>query len=162
VLDLGTGSGAIALAVRHRCPRAAVQALDTSDDALAVAAGNARRLGLEVAFLHSDWWAAVAPGSLDLALSNPPYIAEADPHLAALAHEPRAALTPGGDGLGAIERLVQGAPACLRPGGWLLLEHGHDQAPQVRERLISAGFTDVSTRLDIEGRERCSGGRWPG
>jgi release factor glutamine methyltransferase len=161
VLDLGTGSGAIALAIKHRCPRAAVLALDASADALAVARGNAARLGLGVQFLQSDWWTAVPPGSLDLAVSNPPYIAEADPHLADLAHEPPAALTPGGDGLDAIRRLVQDAPQHLRPGGWLLLEHGHDQGGAVRELLQAGGFEDVSTRLDIEGRERCSGGRSP-
>jgi release factor glutamine methyltransferase len=162
VLDLGTGSGAIALAVRHRCARAEVSALDVSDAALAVARDNAERLGLPVRWLASDWWDAVAPRSVDLAVSNPPYIAEADPHLAALSHEPLSALTPGGDGLGAIDRLVRGAPQHLRPGAWLLMEHGHDQGSAVRARLQAAGFESVSTRLDIERRERCSGGRWLG
>ena len=161
VLDLGTGSGAIALAIKHHCPRAAVQALDASADALAVARDNAARLGLDVQFLQSDWWSAVPPGGLDLAVSNPPYVAQADPHLADLVHEPQAALTPGGDGLDALRRLVQDAPAHLRPGGWLLLEHGHDQGAAVRALLQARGFQDVSTRLDIEDRERCSGGRWP-
>jgi release factor glutamine methyltransferase len=162
VLDLGTGSGAIALAIRHRCPHAEVSALDASAEALAVARQNAERLGLPVRFVASDWWEAVAPDSVDLAVSNPPYIAADDPHLAALAHEPIAALTPGGDGLGAIDRLVQGAPTRLRRGGWLLVEHGFDQAPAVRQRLLAAGFDNVSTRLDLEGRDRCSGGRWRG
>ncbi|MEW6703822.1 MAG: peptide chain release factor N(5)-glutamine methyltransferase [Pseudomonadota bacterium] len=161
VLDLGTGSGAIALALKHRCPRAVVQALDASEAALAVARDNARRLQLDVSFVHSDWWGSVPPHSLDLAVSNPPYIAESDPHLAELTHEPLAALTPGGDGLGALERLIAGAPAHLRAPGWLLLEHGHDQGAAVRKRLVAQGFTNVSTRLDIEGRERCSGGCWP-
>jgi release factor glutamine methyltransferase len=162
VLDLGTGSGAIALAIKHRCPRAAVVALDASAPALEVARGNAQRLQLDVQFLQSDWWSALPPGRLDLAVSNPPYVAEADPHLAGLAHEPLSALTPGGDGLGALRRLVQQAPSHLRAGGWLLLEHGHDQGEAVRGLLQTRGFDAVDTRRDLEGRERCSGGRWPG
>jgi release factor glutamine methyltransferase len=97
-----------------------------------------------------------------LAVSNPPYVAEADPHLAGLAHEPLSALTPGGDGLGALRHLVQQAPSHLRAGGWLLLEHGHDQGEAVRGLLQTRGFDAVDTRRDLEGRERCSGGRWPG
>ena len=159
VIDLGTGSGAIALAVKHDCPRARMHALDASEAALAVAADNARRLGLEVAFARSDWWQAMAGRRFDLAVSNPPYIAGEDPHLPALAHEPLAALTPGGDGLGALERIIAGAAAHLAPAGWLLLEHGFDQGAAVRSRLAAAGFVEVSTRRDIEGRERCSGGR---
>lgn len=162
VLDLGTGSGAIALAVRHGCARAAVRALDASGAALAVARGNAERLGLDVAFLHSDWWAAMAPPRLHLALSNPPYIDGDDPHLAALRHEPQQALTPGPDGLSAIDRIVADAPTWLVPGGWLLLEHGFDQGAAVRERLLRRGFAQVATRRDLAGQERCSGARWPG
>lgn len=162
VLDLGTGSGAIALALKHRSPRAEVCALDASTAALSVAQGNARRLTLDVRFMASDWWSAVPGHSVDLAVSNPPYIAADDPHLAALGHEPLAALTPGGNGLAAFDRLIEGAPPHLRPGAWLLLEHGHDQGPAVRQRLQRAGFAQVDTRLDIEGRERCSGGQWPG
>jgi release factor glutamine methyltransferase len=161
VIDLGTGSGAIALAIKHRCPQADVLAIDASEEALVVARDNARRLGLDVQFQHSDWWSAVRGEQFHLAVSNPPYIAEDDPHLAALVHEPLAALTPGGDGLRALDELVHGAMEHLLPGGWLLLEHGHDQGAAVRERLRRAGFLRVGTRLDIEARERCSAGLRP-
>ena len=162
VLDLGTGSGAIALAVKHHCPRAQVQALDASEPALAIARSNAVRLELDVAFSLGDWWAGLAGQRWHLALSNPPYIAEDDEHLPDLRHEPLQALTPGGNGLGAIERLIEAAPQHLEPGGWLLLEHGHDQGAAVRDRLQARGFVNVATKLDIEARERSSGGRWPG
>lgn len=161
VVDLGTGSGAIALAIAHRCPRAHVRALDRSDAALAVARANGERLGLPVQWLAGDWWHGLPPPPVDLAVANPPYIAADDPHLAALRHEPRAALTPGGDGLGAIEVLVAGAGAHLRPGGWLLLEHGFDQGEAVRRRLADAGFEAIATRHDLAGHDRCTGGRWP-
>lgn len=160
VIDLGTGSGAIALAVRQRVPSAQVTALDASPEALAVAAGNARRLGLPVRFLHSDWWQAVAGDTFDLAVSNPPYIAGDDPHLPALRHEPRQALTPEGDGLAAIRTLVREAPAHLAPGAWLLIEHGWDQATAVRALLAQAGFRAAQTRQDLAGRDRCTGGQW--
>lgn len=162
VLDLGTGSGAIALAVKHRCPRVRMRGLDASAAALAVARGNAQRLGLEVEFIESDWWSALQPPKLHLALSNPPYIAGDDPHLPALRHEPLQALTPGGDGLSAIDRIVAGAAAWLEPGGWLLVEHGWDQGAAVRQRLTQAGLRDVLTRRDLGAQERCTGGRWPG
>jgi release factor glutamine methyltransferase len=162
VVDLGTGSGAIALALKHGRPDAQVHATDASEPALAVARDNAARLGLEVRFAHGDWWNATPPQlRFDLALSNPPYIAAGDPHLAALRHEPRHALTPGGDGLGAIERIVEGAAGHLAPGGWLLVEHGFDQAPAVRDLLVAHGFVQVSTRADLAGVARCSGGRRP-
>ncbi len=161
VVDLGTGSGAIALAVKHACPRTRVRALDASVAALAVARANGERLGLAVDWLASDWWSALPPPAVHLALSNPPYIAADDPHLPALKHEPRAALTPGGDGLAAIDALIAGAAAHLLPGAWLLLEHGHDQGEAVRRRLASAGFEQVSTPHDLAGHERCSGGRRP-
>lgn len=161
VVDLGTGSGAIALAVKHACPRACVRALDVSTAALAVARGNGERLQLPVAWLLGDWWSALPPPPVHLALSNPPYIAADDPHLPALRHEPRLALTPGGDGLAAIDALVAGAGGHLLAGGWLLLEHGHDQGPAVRQRLARAGLGCIDTRLDLAGRERCSGGRRP-
>lgn len=161
VVDLGTGSGAIALAVRHRWPAAQVTALDASAAALAQAEANARRLNLPVRFMASDWWQAVAGQRFDLALSNPPYIAADDPHLAALTHEPLAALTPGGDGLGALRVIVAQANAHLKPGGWLLLEHGWDQAAAVRQMLAQAGFEAVQTRRDLGGQERCTGGRLP-
>lgn len=159
VVDLGTGSGAIALAFAHARPRARVAATDASADALAVARGNAQRLGVAVEFLHGDWWQPLAGRRFELVLSNPPYIAGDDPHLAALAHEPRAALTPEGDGLAALRAIVAGAPAHLAPGGWLLLEHGFDQAPAVHALLAAAGFGALATRLDLAGLPRCTGGR---
>jgi len=162
VLDLGTGSGAIALAVAHRHPTARVLASDLSPAALAVAGDNARRLGLAVAFAEGAWWQALPAGArFDLVLSNPPYIAGDDAHLPALRHEPTLALTPGGDGLDALRQIIAGAPAHLRPGGWLLLEHGWDQAGAVAALLRAAGFVDIGTRHDLAGRDRCTGGRWP-
>jgi len=160
VIDLGTGSGAIALAVKHACPGIELTALDASDEALAVARANAQRLGLDVAFRSGDWWRGLNGERFDLVVSNPPYIADGDPHLAALTHEPQQALTSGPDGLEAIRRIVDGAPQHLNDGAWLLLEHGRDQGAAVREILQLRGFAGVSTRLDIEGRERTSGGFW--
>jgi len=161
VLDLGTGSGAIALAIRSERPAAAVTATDASPGALAVARANADRLGLAVDFHLGHWLAAVPAQCFDLIVSNPPYIAEADPHLAALGHEPGSALTAGPDGLDDIRALAATAPAALNPGGWLLLEHGQDQAGAVRALLQAAGFTQVGSRTDLAGIERCSGGQWP-
>jgi len=158
VLDLGTGSGAIALAIAHRRPRARVSAVDASTDALAVARANAARLGLAVDWRHGDWWAPVAGECFDLVLSNPPYIAVGDPHLPALAHEPRQALVSGTDGLADLRRIIAGAPAHLAPGGWLLLEHGWDQAAAVRDLLAAAGLRQVQSRRDLGQVERCSGG----
>lgn len=159
VIDLGTGSGAIAIAVAHARPDARVCATDVDPAALAVAQDNARRHGLAIAFVRSDWWSSVDEGPFDLVLSNPPYIAGDDPHLPALAHEPRHALTPEGDGLAALRAIINGAITRLKPGGWLLLEHGHDQGQAVRELLTQAGLVDVSTRPDLAGLDRCSGGR---
>jgi release factor glutamine methyltransferase len=157
VVDLGTGSGAIALAVKHACPAAAVLATDASPAALAVAQGNARRLGVEVAFAHGSWWSATAGDRFDLVLSNPPYIAGGDPHLAALRHEPALALTPGGDGMDALREIVDGAAAHMVPGAWLLLEHGFDQADAVQRLLLGHGFAGVTTRRDLGGQPRCTG-----
>jgi release factor glutamine methyltransferase len=158
VVDLGTGSGAIALAIQRARPDAQVEAVDSSEGALEVAAANAARLGLAVAFRRADWLQG-ASGSYDLIASNPPYVAAGDPHLPALRHEPRSALAAGPDGLDDLRRIVAQAPACLRPGGWLLLEHGHDQAPAVRALLAAAGLQDVASRPDLAGIQRCSGGR---
>lgn len=163
VLDLGTGSGAIALAIRQACPRAEVSAVDRSAEALAVAQANGERLQLPVRWLQGDWFAAVgAEERFDLVVSNPPYIDAADPHLPALHAEPREALTPGPDGLADLRAIVRAAPDHLIPGGALLLEHGHEQAAAVREGLMDAGFRDIATRVDLGSRDRCSGGFHPG
>ncbi|MEJ8854318.1 peptide chain release factor N(5)-glutamine methyltransferase [Variovorax robiniae] len=159
VLDLGTGSGAIALALQHARPDAKVDAVDDSADALEVARANAARLGLPVHFTQADWLAGAAMG-YDLIVSNPPYIAADDAHLVALQHEPLSALASGPDGLDDIRRIVQDAPAHLADGGWLLLEHGFDQAPAVRALLTERGFADVQSRDDLAGIARCSGGIW--
>ncbi|WP_239142782.1 peptide chain release factor N(5)-glutamine methyltransferase [Variovorax sp. WS11] len=159
VLDLGTGSGAIALAIRHARPDARVAAVDRSAAALAVARANAQRLGLAVRFAEADWLES-ADTDLDLVVSNPPYVAASDPHLAALRHEPLSALVSGADGLDDIRRIVDDAPAHLREEGWLLLEHGYDQAAAVRALLARRGFAEVQSRDDLAGIARCSGGIW--
>ncbi|MFY3385519.1 peptide chain release factor N(5)-glutamine methyltransferase [Paracidovorax sp. MALMAid1276] len=158
VVDLGTGSGAIALALQSQRPTAQVLAVDASRDALAVAQANAQRLGLPVRCATSNWLADVG-GVFDAIVSNPPYIPAQDPHLAALTHEPLQALASGADGLDDIRTIVAQAPAHLAPGGWLLLEHGHDQAKAVRGLLQAAGFIAVCSRQDLAGIERCSGGQ---
>lgn len=161
LLDLGTGSGAIALAVKSQRPGMAVSASDASTEALAVAQSNAGRLNLALDF-HAGHWLQAVPGQrFEVIVSNPPYIAEGDPHLTALDHEPVSALTAGTDGLDDVRQLVADAPSHLCPGGWLLLEHGHDQAERVRELLVRRGFSAVSSRTDLAGIERCSGGQWP-
>ncbi len=159
VLDLGTGSGAVALAVKHRCPRARVTALDVSAAALAVARGNAARLGLQVEFLQSDWFSGLGERRFHLMLANPPYIDGDDPHLEALAHEPRIALSPGPDGLAAIRQIAAAAPRHLQQGGWLLLEHGHLQRDSVAALLSRNGLCAVASRNDLAGLPRCTGGR---
>ena len=159
VLDLGTGSGAIALALAHSVPAAQVCAIDASPAALDAARANGARLGLHGEWLTSDWWAALAQRRFDLIVSNPPYIAGDDTHLAALRHEPRMALTPGGDGLDALRHIAADAAQHLRPSGWLLLEHGHDQAEAVSALLRSHGLHDVQTRHDLAGHARCTGAR---
>jgi release factor glutamine methyltransferase len=162
-LDMGTGSGAIAVAVAHSRPDAAVTALDVSEAALAVAARNALRNSATVRFLHSDWYSAVEDERFDLIVSNPPYIADGDRHLAEgdLRFEPSGALTDFADGLSALRTIVAGAPARLAPGCWLLMEHGYDQAAAVRGLLSAAGYTDVQSWQDLAGIERVSGGRRP-
>ena len=160
VLDLGTGSGAVALALQHQRPSCSVTAVDASANALAVASANAQRLELPVRFVQSDWMAAV-PGLFELIVSNPPYVADGDPHLTALTHEPLQALTSGADGLDDIRSIVAQAPSHLAPGGWLLLEHGWDQAHAVQDLLRSGGFEAVQSRQDLAGTARCTGGRLP-
>jgi release factor glutamine methyltransferase len=161
VLDLGTGSGAIALALKSQRPDLHVQALDHSEAALAVARSNARRLGLAVTFRQGNWLGGVQE-RFQLIVANPPYIADADPHLPALRFEPLQALTAGADGLRDLRAIVAAAPACLTPGGWLLLEHGYDQAGSVSQLLQAAGFTQVQSRADLAGIARCSGGQMSG
>lgn len=166
VLDLGTGSGAIALALAAACPRAVVHASDASAAALAQARANAQALRLPLRWLHGPWWQPVADAllpPLHLVVSNPPYLAADDPHLPALQHEPRSALVPDdGQALSDLRRIVDGAAAHLAPGGWLLLEHGHDQGDAVAGMLAGAGFALLQHRHDLGGHCRCTGGRWDG
>jgi release factor glutamine methyltransferase len=160
VLDLGTGSGAIALALKAKRPDLSVSALDVSDEALAVARANAARLQLAVDFQQGSWLAG-ASGRYWLIVSNPPYIAAQDRHLDDLMHEPLRALAAGHDGLDDLRRIIMQAPAHLEDDGWLLLEHGYDQAAAVRLLLQENGFQLVQSRRDLGGIERCSGGRLP-
>jgi release factor glutamine methyltransferase len=165
VLDLGTGSGAIALAIAHARPDAAVTAVDAAEAALSVAQGNAVRLGIRNAsFVPSDWFSALAEQHFDLIVSNPPYIAENDSHLSQgdLRFEPRTALASGPDGLDDIRRIIGEAGAHLATDGWLLLEHGYDQAAQVRVLLQRAGFRNISSAKDLAGIERVTGGQFSG
>jgi len=161
LLDMGTGSGAIAVSCAHNRRDAKVTALDLSEDALAVARANAVANGVDVRFLRSDWFGAIENERFDLIASNPPYIASGDEHLSQgdLRFEPPGALTDHADGLSALRTIVDGAPAHLEPGGWLLLEHGYDQADAVRDLLQQRGFQDVQSWRDLAGIERVSGGR---
>ena len=160
IADLGTGSGAIALALQHERRDASVLAVDASADALAVARANAERLGLPVRLQHGNWLASIT-GPFDAIVSNPPYIPAQDPHLAALTHEPLSALASGADGLADIRAIIAQAPRALAPGGWLLIEHGWDQAPAVQALLRAAGLAQVQGRNDLAGIARCSGGSMP-
>jgi release factor glutamine methyltransferase len=159
VVDLGTGSGAIAVSLERREPRIEMLATDTSRAALEIARHNAADLRSELAFAAGSWWDAVGDRRFDLAVSNPPYIAPGDVHLAALRHEPVRALVAAESGLADLRAIVTGAPDHLRPGGWLLLEHGHEQGAAVREMLGAAGFEEVQTRVDLGGNPRCTGGK---
>jgi release factor glutamine methyltransferase len=159
ILELGTGSGAIALALKRNLPRAHVVATEASAAALAVARHNAALLGLEVEFRHGRWFEPVAGERFELVLSNPPYVAEGDPHLADLRYEPADALVAGPDGLDAIREIARGAPRCLARGGWLLVEHGLGQEAPVRALLAAAGFSEIRTWPDLAGIARASGGR---
>ena len=164
ILDLGTGSGAIALAVKSERPACFVTAVDASAGALAVARDNGVRLGLSVEFLLSDWFSALGSRRFQLILSNPPYIPADDVHLGQgdVRFEPRTALVSGADGLDDVRTLVQAAPLHLLPDAWLALEHGHDQAPQVRAIMQNAGFRQVDSRRDLNGHERITFGCYTG
>jgi release factor glutamine methyltransferase len=160
ILDLGTGSGCVAITLQLERPDASVWATDVSAAALAVARANAQTLGAGVTFLQGDWFAALGPGAtFDLIVSNPPYVAYADPHLAALRHEPPLALTDGGDGLQCLSILIGGAQTYLRGEGCLALEHGYDQAAAVAQRMRDGGFRDVTVQRDAGGQTRVTAGR---
>ena len=161
VVDLGTGSGAIALALKHTRPDARVLAVDASADALAVARSNAKRLALAVDFHHGSWLSPLGAQTFDAIVSNPPYVANGDTHLEALKHEPVSALASGPDGLDDIRTIVRQASDHLKAGGWLLLEHGYDQAHAVQSLLGNQGFVNVQSRHDLAGILRCTGGQWP-
>lgn len=164
VLDLGTGTGAIALALARELPNARVLATDLLPDVVALAERNRIKHDIHNCEVRqSDWWQRLE-GRFDLILSNPPYIEERDPHLHSgdLRFEPRSALVAEEAGLADLRRIIQGAPAHLAPGGWLLLEHGWLQAEAVRQLLSAAGFSGVFSRRDYGGHERASGGQWFG
>lgn len=161
ILDLGTGSGCLAIAVAKRLPQSEVTAVDASAAALAVARENAARHGVKIRFVQGDWFAPLAGERFDLILANPPYVAENDPHLAQgdVRFEPRGALAAGPDGLDDIRRIVAEAPAHLRPDGRLWCEHGYDQAQAAAALLAGAGFVGIEQRRDLAGILRVSGGR---
>ena len=164
IVDLGTGSGIVAILIARLCPRAQVTAVDVSSVALDVARVNAQRHGVNIRFREGDWYAPLGDERFDLIVSNPPYVVAGDPHLQqnGLPFEPIQALTDGivgGDGLACIRRLIDGASAHLHTGGWLLMEHGYDQAVEVRRLLAQAGFAEVASWRDSAGIERVSGGR---
>ncbi len=166
LLELGTGSGIIAITLALETPDTEVHAVERSPEALAVAQQNAKTLGANRIHWHpGSWWQALAsPRRFDLIVSNPPYIAANDHHLQQgdLRFEPPQALAAGPDGLDDLRIIIGGAPAHLNPGGWLLLEHGYDQEAPVQAMLRDAGFADVFTRRDLAGQPRVSGGRWLG
>lgn len=163
VLDLGTGSGALAVSLALELPAAQVTAVDISSAALAVAAANAQRLGARLRCLESDWFAALQGEVFDLIVSNPPYIAAGDPHLEEgdVRFEPPGALASGPAGLDDLARIAAEAPAHLSSGGWLLMEHGYDQGAAVRDLLLARGFLDVASARDLAGIERIGFGRRP-
>lgn len=160
VLDLGTGSGCIAATLALECSNARITAVDRFDAALAIARGNARRLGASVEFLNSSWFSGLAGRRFDLIVGNPPYVEWCDPHLQQgdVRHEPLSALAAGAEGLDDVLEIVNEAPSHLHPAGWLLLEHGYNQAGQVRKMLEEAGFEEIRSWCDLAGIQRVSGG----
>ena len=164
MLDLGTGSGAIALAIAHNRPQASLLAVDASEAALAVAQDNARQLNLSnVQFALSDWYAKLAERRFDVIVSNPPYIAQTDPHLSQgdLRFEPLSALAAGLDGLDDIRQITEQGLIHLKPQGWLMLEHGFDQSAAVRDLMAQAGLVEIATRQDLGGNDRVTLGKNP-
>lgn len=163
VLDLGTGSGCIAITLALERPAARVTATDRSSAALAVARRNAARLGADIAWRSGDWFQGLDARQFDVIVSNPPYVATGDAHLrdGDVRFEPPGALAAGPDGLDDLRQLCASAPDHLRPGGWLLLEHGYDQAETVRDLLEAAGLVAIDTWFDLAGQARVSGGQWP-
>lgn len=161
VADLGTGSGAIALAIKHAHPRARVTATDASQAALSVARRNGERLSLAIEWIAASWWQGLEGRQFDLVVANPPYVREADPALAALRHEPLSALASGPDGLDALRAIVAGIGRALRPGGWLVTEHGFDQADAVQALMATAGLERIEHRPDLAGHPRATGARRP-
>jgi release factor glutamine methyltransferase len=161
--DLGTGSGAVALAVASERPACEVHATDISHEALEVARENARNHHLERVQFHLGSWLQALSGPFNLLASNPPYVPKGDPHMhqGDCRYEPEIALSPGVDGFAAIRAIVGSAKSVLTGDGWLLLEHGYDQGAQVRELLEDGGYREVSTKKDLAGLERVSGGRCP-
>ncbi|NND44462.1 MAG: peptide chain release factor N(5)-glutamine methyltransferase [Xanthomonadales bacterium] len=163
VADLGTGSGAVALAIASERSECEVHATDVQAEAIEVAQHNARNLGLERVRFHVGSWLEPLEGVFDVIVSNPPYVRAGDPHLdeGDCRFEPGIALTDGGDGLAAIREIVQQAPARLAPGGWLMLEHGHDQGDAVRQLFAGGAWSAVETRPDLAGLERVTMGQRP-
>jgi release factor glutamine methyltransferase len=164
VLDLGTGSGAVILALKKERPGIEAWGSDLSPGALALAAVNARSMGLDVQWFRGHWLDAVRPArTFDMVVSNPPYIDPSDPHLRQgdLRFEPRSALVAAKRGLADLQAIIRAAGPCLRPGGWLLLEHGFEQGPLVRDALCREGFIDVTSHRDLAGHERVTEGKSP-
>lgn len=159
VLDLGTGSGAVALALKFHSRDSGVTAVEADLSALETARRNATKLNLEIDFRHGRWFEPVADGRFDLVVSNPPYVAEGDPHLAELRFEPRSALVAGPEGMDCIREIVKGAIEHLPRGGWLLVEHGLGQDKAVRDLLSDSGFASIATWPDLAGIPRVSGGK---
>ena len=160
VLDAGTGSGAIAIALAHSCQELTVVACDNSEDALGVAAENARRHKTQIDFYRSDWFEQLPSTRWDVVVSNPPYIAANDPHLVSLKAEPSSALIADDDGMADLNTLIEQSPNFLNAGGWLMVEHGYDQAESVRAAMIKRGFREVRSATDLGGIERVTQGRY--